>query len=346
MRKRKLIWIGILFIGVLPMALQAEDALRDGNRNPTLLFDQGGQPKRVSATSPLPVSVTTSGGSGTSQVNVINPSTAPVPVRVFNSTVPVILMTPVNPIPVAVSNQISSMAVTVMNPSTFSYVSVTNASLPVTVSTPLAVNLVNPSVTVLNPSTFTLASITNSILPVSISTPLSVNVLSQPSTMTVIPGQVFPVSAVGSFPITSTSPLSTQINGAIHIISTNTLSVTAPNPLPITSTVPLSVNVLELPTGKLTHVSERTGTGTFTLITPTAGKRIAIKSVTVASSASGDIDVRFASGQIIHKVYLTTHMGQPTPSTLVGGINEVVQGVASGFGGGTRMIFNILYEEQ
>lgn len=119
----------------------------------------------------------------------------------------------------------------------------------------------------------------------------------------------------------------------------------APNPLPVTAPSPLQVNVVSFAIGSQTHISERTGSGTFTLITPAAGKQIVIRGVTVTASASGDVDVRFSGGTVVYKAYLTTQMGPFVPVMKSGVINESVQGVISGVGGGTRITFMVNYDE-
>ncbi len=47
-----------------------ESALRDGNRNPTLLFEHNGEVRRVSNTNPLPVTATTGPGGPTEVTGV------------------------------------------------------------------------------------------------------------------------------------------------------------------------------------------------------------------------------------------------------------------------------------
>jgi hypothetical protein len=92
-------------------------------------------------------------------------------------------------------------------------------------------------------------------------------------------------------------------------------------------------------------VNERTGTGTFVLLTPTAGKAITIKGVMVASQNNAEIDVRFASGVLVYKSYLSTQMGSMLSVMKTGAVNEVVQVVIAGAAGGQKTTIIVNYEE-
>lgn len=276
MTQKILVLIAAAFIvGMSVDPSKAEDALRDSFRNPTLLFDQAGQPKRVSETSPLPV---TMGGQTGSSAVVIATQTLPVPVKISSQTVP---------LSVTVNNQPSTMTVTVGNQSTPVPVSVSTQSLPlpVTVSTqtqPVPVRISSQTI------------------------PLNVNVTNQPSTMTVTIGnQLVPI------PVTVTSPIPS-------------------------STMTLSVGV------------ERIGPGTITLITPAAGKRIAIRgaAIMMETSTGGEADVRFAGGQVVFKVYRGDQSGAVIPVFRDGNVNEIVQAVATGIAGGAKVFFVVNYEEK
>lgn len=265
---------------------RAEDALKDGNRVPTLLYDQGGQPKRVSNTSPLPV--TMNGQAGNSTI-VIATETLPVPVKISSQTVP---------LTVNVTNQPSTMTVTIANQMSPVPISVNSQSLPLSV---------------------TVATQTPAV-PVRISSqtiPLNVTVTNQPSTMTVIIGnQASPVS-----------------------VSVSSQSL----PIPVTVAQPIPVSTTTLSVG-----SERAGSGTFTLITPAPGKRIAVRgiSITIQPATGVEADIRFAGGQLIHKVYRGDQSGAFIPVFREGAVNESVQGVTAGFSGGQMAFFIVNYEEK
>ncbi|MCG3204323.1 MAG: hypothetical protein KCHDKBKB_01038 [Elusimicrobia bacterium] len=143
----------------------AEDALRDGQRNPTLLYEQAGQPKRVSDTSPLPVS-------GNLTIPTSNPLpitapaaipitstdtfkiTAPLPLPVSAvGAFPVTSTTPLNvsvstPLPVSIGSQTSTITVRIGDQT---------SAIPVTASTSLPVSIHSQtgpiSATIVNQST-------------------------------------------------------------------------------------------------------------------------------------------------------------------------------------------------
>ncbi len=158
------------------------------------------------------------------------------------------------------------------------------------------------------------------------------------------------------------SPFPVTAAGAFPIISTNTLNVAAPNPLPVsiqnqTSTVTVAISNTPVPaivvspipisTTTLTASSERVGSGTFTLVTPSSGKKISLRGVAITmQSAAGEVDIRFSGGQLIHKVYRGDQTGDYIPIFRDGAVNESVQGVTSGIAGGSMVFFIVTYEEK
>jgi hypothetical protein len=72
-----------------------------------------------------------------------------------------------------------------------------------------------------------------------------------------------------------------------------------------------------------------------------------VKGVSITmQSAAGEIDVRFAGGQLISKVYRGDQSGIYIPLSRDGAINESVQGVSSGISGGSLVFFVVSYEEK
>jgi len=92
--------------GFIVVGAQAEDALKDGNRIPTLLFEQNGAPKRVSNLSPLPITVADQ--SGLTAVTIASQS-LPVPIKISTQAAPV-AVTASQPFPVTVTNPFPSTA--------------------------------------------------------------------------------------------------------------------------------------------------------------------------------------------------------------------------------------------
>jgi hypothetical protein len=107
------------------------------------------------------------------------------------------------------------------------------------------------------------------------------------------------------------------------------------------------VNPIPVSTTTLSIGTEKVGPGTFTLVTPSAGKKIAVRGVAITmQSAAGEVDIRFAGGQLIHKVYRGDQTGDFIPVFRDGAINETVQAVSSGIAGGSMVFFSLNYEEK
>ncbi len=113
------------------------------------------------------------------------------------------------------------------------------------------------------------------------------------------------------------------------------------NPLPVV----LAANSV----GLLTATLEKVGNGTVTLVTPSAGKKVAVRGVMITPEpASGyEADIRFAvSGKLIHKIYRSDESGSLAPVYIDGNVNEAVNVVVAGAGAGQRFFFVINYQEK
>lgn len=114
------------------------------------------------------------------------------------------------------------------------------------------------------------------------------------------------------------------------------------DPVPVTGTVSLP------PDATLTETREQVGPiVSFTLVTPTAGKRLLIKGMCViVENASGyDAGVRMAGGKTLHKVFRSDQQAVYVVANHLGAINEAVTIFANGMGGGVRSFFLVNYQE-
>lgn len=112
---------------------------------------------------------------------------------------------------------------------------------------------------------------------------------------------------------------------------------------------PLPVAVAGNGFGVITATLEKTGPGTVTLVTPSAGKKIVVKGVmiTVEPATGAEVDVRFAvTNKLINKVYRGDHSGGLVELNLEGNVNEAVNGVAVGIGAGQKAFFLVNYQEK
>ncbi len=113
------------------------------------------------------------------------------------------------------------------------------------------------------------------------------------------------------------------------------------NPLPVV----LSANSA----GLLTATVEKVGNGTIAIVTPAAGKKVAVRGVMITPEpASGyEADIRFAvSGKVIHKIYRSDESGTLAPVYIDGNVNEAVNVVVAGAGAGQRFFIVVNYMEK
>jgi hypothetical protein len=133
-------------------------------------------------------------------------------------------------------------------------------------------------------------------------------------------------------------------NGAPTILyeeNGETRRVSDVNPLPVV----LAANSV----GLLTATLEKVGNGTVALVTPAAGKKVAVRGVMISPEpASGyEADIRFAvSGKVIHKIYRSDQSGCLAPVYIDGNVNEAVNAVVAGAGAGQRIFFVVNYQEK
>lgn len=112
---------------------------------------------------------------------------------------------------------------------------------------------------------------------------------------------------------------------------------------------PLPVNVTNNSFGLLTATLEKVGPGTVALVTPSAGKKAAVRGVmiTMETATGGEADIRFATtNKLIHKVYRGDQTGGYVELNLEGNVNEVVNGVITGISAGQKVFFLINYQEK
>jgi hypothetical protein len=113
------------------------------------------------------------------------------------------------------------------------------------------------------------------------------------------------------------------------------------NPLPVTGLQTAS------PDTTLSESKEQTGNGTPTIVTPSAGKRLAVKGMCISLEAGSGIEagIRFAGGKVLHKVYRSDESGALIPSNFVGAVNEALVIFTVSFGAGQRAFFVVNYQE-
>ncbi len=112
---------------------------------------------------------------------------------------------------------------------------------------------------------------------------------------------------------------------------------------------PLPVAVAGNGFGVITATLEKTGPGTVTLVTPSAGKKLVVKGVmiTLEPATGAEVDVRFATtNKLIHKVYRGDHSGGFIELNLEGNTNEAVNVVAVGIGSGQKAFCLVNYQEK
>lgn len=112
---------------------------------------------------------------------------------------------------------------------------------------------------------------------------------------------------------------------------------------------PLPVNVTNNSFGLQTATIEKTGPGTITIVTPAAGKRIAVRGVmiTMEPATGAEVDIRFAvSNKLIHKVYRGDQAGDYVELNLEGAVNEAVASVLTGIGSGQKAFYLVNYQEK
>jgi hypothetical protein len=112
---------------------------------------------------------------------------------------------------------------------------------------------------------------------------------------------------------------------------------------------PLPVNVTNNSFGLQTATVEKTGPGTITLITPAAGKKVAVRGamITLESATGAEVDIRFATtNKLIHKVYRGDQTGGYVELNLEGNVNELVNAVVVGISAGQKVFFLLNYQEK
>lgn len=113
------------------------------------------------------------------------------------------------------------------------------------------------------------------------------------------------------------------------------------NPLPVVTSASSA--------GLLTATLEKTGNGTVVLVTPSAGKKVAVRGVMITPEpASGfEADIRFAvSGKVIHKIYRSDASSNFAAVYIDGNVNEAVNVVVAGAGAGQRFFVVVNYQEK
>lgn len=133
-------------------------------------------------------------------------------------------------------------------------------------------------------------------------------------------------------------------NGAPTILyeqNGETRRVSDANPLPVVTAASSA--------GLFTATLERTGNGAVALVTPSAGKKVAVRGVMITPEpASGfEADIRFAvSGKVIHKIYRSDEGGNFASVYMDGNVNEAVNVVVANAGAGQRFFFVLNYQEK
>lgn len=112
---------------------------------------------------------------------------------------------------------------------------------------------------------------------------------------------------------------------------------------------PLPVAVIGNTFGLITATFEKVGPGTVALVTPSVGKKIAVRGamITMESATGGEADLRFAtSNKLINKVYRGDQSGGFVEANLEGNINEAVNVVVTGISAGQKVFFLVNYQEK
>ena len=113
------------------------------------------------------------------------------------------------------------------------------------------------------------------------------------------------------------------------------------NPLPV-------AGVIGTADSTLTETREQTGpVASFTIVTPSVGKRLLIKGMLViVENASGyDAGMRMAGGKTLHKVFRSDQQGVYVAANYLGAVNEALTIFINGAGVGVRSFFLVNYQE-
>ncbi|MCG3205500.1 MAG: hypothetical protein KCHDKBKB_02222 [Elusimicrobia bacterium] len=112
---------------------------------------------------------------------------------------------------------------------------------------------------------------------------------------------------------------------------------------------PLPVAVVGTNFGLTTVTFEKVGPGTVALVTPSAGKKVAVRGamITLESATGAEVDIRFATtNKLIHKVYRGDQTGDYVELNLEGNVNELVNAVVVGISAGQKVFFLVNYQEK
>jgi hypothetical protein len=112
---------------------------------------------------------------------------------------------------------------------------------------------------------------------------------------------------------------------------------------------PLPVSMAGTNFGLVTATFEKLGPGTVTLVTPSAGKKVAVRGVMIAmeTATGGEADIRFATtNKLIHKVYRGDQTGGYVELNLEGNVNELVNAVVTNISAGQKVFLLVNYQEK